>query len=119
MTWQERHSVNCYYCGALVDERECQPADVYNHGDGGSICPECLVSRKRNRNKCGICGGTKLDHLGKDDPDVANTIHCCNSKCRAKWCRVWYTAEDWTTWLESLDSDEKWEEYLIRLRRKD
>jgi hypothetical protein len=39
--WVERHSVNCYFCGKLGDEREWMPADVYNGGDGGSICSDC------------------------------------------------------------------------------
>ena len=38
---KEGHSVNCYFCGNLVDERDCTPADDYNGGDGGDICPEC------------------------------------------------------------------------------
>lgn len=40
--WIDRHSVNCYYCGDLADERECEPADEYNGNDGGSVCPNCL-----------------------------------------------------------------------------
>jgi hypothetical protein len=40
-----RHSVNCYFCGDLVDERQCQPADDYNGEDGGSICQLCLRSK--------------------------------------------------------------------------
>jgi hypothetical protein len=35
------HSVNCYFCGDLVDERDCTPADDFNNGDGGSICEGC------------------------------------------------------------------------------
>jgi len=38
----DKHSVNCYFCGKLVDERDCIPADDYNENDGGSICPECM-----------------------------------------------------------------------------
>ena len=45
MNWVDRHSVNCYFCGELVDERDCVNADDYNDGDGGSICPKCLNSR--------------------------------------------------------------------------
>ncbi len=40
-TWIDRHSVNCYFCGELIDERDCQPADEYNNDDGGTICPNC------------------------------------------------------------------------------
>ena len=43
--WIERHSVNCYFCNALVDERECVGADEYNGGDGGDICRECQTNR--------------------------------------------------------------------------
>jgi hypothetical protein len=35
------HSVNCYYCGTLFDEREGVHADPYNNNDGGEICPQC------------------------------------------------------------------------------
>lgn len=37
----DKHSVNCYFCSALVDERECLPGDNYNINDGGHICPDC------------------------------------------------------------------------------
>ena len=37
----ERHSVNCYFCGELADERNCVPADNFNGNDGGDICPVC------------------------------------------------------------------------------
>ena len=46
MNWIESHSVNCYFCGELVDERDCVPADFYNGGDGGSCCPECLQEKE-------------------------------------------------------------------------
>ena len=46
--WIDKHSVNCYFCGNLVDERECQPADDYNNNDGGDICPECLKAKEEN-----------------------------------------------------------------------
>ena len=39
--WVDAHSVNCYFCGLLVDERECLPADAFNQNDSGSICQEC------------------------------------------------------------------------------
>jgi len=35
-------SINCYFCNALSDERECMPADPYNNNDGGEVCPECM-----------------------------------------------------------------------------
>jgi hypothetical protein len=39
--WIDRHSVNCYICGRLVDERDCIRADEFNGGDGGDICIDC------------------------------------------------------------------------------
>lgn len=36
-----KHSVNCYFCGKLVDERECMPADKFNNNDGGDCCTDC------------------------------------------------------------------------------
>lgn len=45
--WIDRHSVNCYFCGELVDERDCSPANAYNNNDGGSICPKCLGEKER------------------------------------------------------------------------
>jgi hypothetical protein len=45
--WIDKHSVNCYFCGKLVDERDCVPADPYNNNDGGDICPECLNKKGR------------------------------------------------------------------------
>jgi len=43
--WIDRHSVNCYFCNELVDERLCMPADAFNGHDGGDICPDCLALR--------------------------------------------------------------------------
>lgn len=40
--WIDRHSVNCYFCGSLIDERDALPADPYNGNDGGDICQRCL-----------------------------------------------------------------------------
>ena len=40
------HSVNCYFCNELVDERDCTPADDYNNNDGGDICEPCQDKRK-------------------------------------------------------------------------
>lgn len=42
-------SVNCYFCGGEFDERDCINADDFNGGDGGSICPECLVQRQEKQ----------------------------------------------------------------------
>lgn len=38
-------SVTCYFCGDMVDERNCSNADDYNANDGGSICAECIDKR--------------------------------------------------------------------------
>ena len=43
--WIDRHSVGCYFCGVLFDERKGQNADDFNNNDGGSICPKCLEER--------------------------------------------------------------------------
>jgi len=43
--WEEKHSVNCYFCGILIDERDCENADNYNNNDGGSICQKCLSTK--------------------------------------------------------------------------
>jgi hypothetical protein len=48
-TWIDKHSVNCYFCGALVDERECTPADEYNNNDGGDICRDCLTNIQQTK----------------------------------------------------------------------
>lgn len=40
-SWLDRHSVNCFFCEELVDERECTPADELNMNQGGSCCPTC------------------------------------------------------------------------------
>lgn len=36
--WIDRHSVNCYYCGKLFDERE---SIGESPNDGGEVCPDC------------------------------------------------------------------------------
>ena len=43
--WVDTHSVTCYFCGKLFDEREGQPADEFNDNDGGDICPTCLTEK--------------------------------------------------------------------------
>ena len=42
----DRHSVTCYFCHELVDERECSSADEYNDNDGGSICEPCIEDKQ-------------------------------------------------------------------------
>ena len=36
----ERHSINCFECGELVDERECFPNP--DKDEGGEICQHCF-----------------------------------------------------------------------------
>ena len=42
---EDEHSVNCYFCGRLFDERDGVDADTMNGGDGGTACPECAKER--------------------------------------------------------------------------
>lgn len=44
--WVDRHSVNCYFCGILFDERDGVPAGQWNNNDGGTACPECARQRE-------------------------------------------------------------------------
>ena len=48
--WIDNHSINCYFCGELKDERECIPANEYNDNDGGDICTECQKTHKVREN---------------------------------------------------------------------
>jgi len=48
MSWVGKHSVNCYFCGNLFDERDGTNADPYNNNDGGSICPDCLKKTQKD-----------------------------------------------------------------------
>ena len=45
MNWIDKHSINCYFCGELVDERECYPADKLNNNDGGDACVDCFTQK--------------------------------------------------------------------------
>jgi hypothetical protein len=53
----DKHSVNCYFCNSLVDERECIPADRYNNDDGGDICPTCQTKYKFKILHYTLCDG--------------------------------------------------------------
>ena len=37
------HTINCYECGNLADERDCVPNTKEHNGNdgGGEICPNC------------------------------------------------------------------------------
>lgn len=55
----DKHSVNCYYCGDLKDERECADAGDYNGNDGGSICRDCQITHpniEEDEFQCEDCG---------------------------------------------------------------
>ena len=39
MDWIDSHSVNCFICHKLIDERDCIPNP--NNDEGGEICPDC------------------------------------------------------------------------------
>ena len=45
--WIDKHSVGCYFCGKLFDEREGINADEFNNNDGGTICKECLEIKEK------------------------------------------------------------------------
>jgi len=47
--WIEKHSVNCYFCGTLVDERECMPADEFNDNNGGDICLNYIAKKATDK----------------------------------------------------------------------
>ena len=44
-SWLIKHSVNCYFCGVLFDERDGLNADDFNNNDGGTICQKCLSKK--------------------------------------------------------------------------
>jgi hypothetical protein len=43
MSWVEKHSVNCIYCGRLFDEREGIPGPEYE----GTVCPKCIKEGRK------------------------------------------------------------------------
>lgn len=79
--WIDKHSVNCYFCSGLVDERECMPADEYNDNDGGSICPDCLA-KLYNDHYDELC--PKCDTVGISGVvDDIKSFIC--PKCHSTW----------------------------------
>lgn len=89
--WVDKHSVGCYFCGVLFDEREGQNADEFNNGDGGSICPACLKEKV-----CGKCGSRKLDSLARGHGK--GTVVCLD--CDAHyWDGTWRTRAEWDLWV--------------------
>jgi len=65
------HSVGCYFCGTLFDEREGHNADEYNDNDGGTICPKCFTKEEATM----------------DDHDYRVSVTAC--KCFAVIFIIW------------------------------
>jgi hypothetical protein len=55
-----------------------------------------MDNQTSDRTKCGICGSSRVDDLGKGRSEQATCI-CLD--CQAKWCKVWRTKEDWEVWI--------------------
>ena len=70
-SWVDRHSVNCYFCGKLFDEREGYPADEMNGGDGGTACPQCYKNRHDNPEEN---SDKKTDSKGRDISKVPDNF---------------------------------------------
>jgi hypothetical protein len=45
-SWVDKHSVNCFNCGLLVDEREC----IVGNNNEGNICPKCQHPTQEKNN---------------------------------------------------------------------
>ena len=69
-TWVDRHSVNCYFCHTLFDEREGYPADELNGNDGGTACPKCFKERHKEEDEM----ETKTDSKGRDISKVPDSF---------------------------------------------
>ena len=39
------NTVNCYFCGKEIRDRDATSADDYNGSDGGEMCQTCLAER--------------------------------------------------------------------------
>ena len=65
----DRHSVNCFECGELVDERECIPG-VDGEGDICEVCQRKLFLECRNDDECPLC------HSGTIYVDNTVTVFC-------------------------------------------
>ena len=64
--WVDKHSVNCYFCNALVDERDCLPADPFNGGDGGDMCPRCTKLKANPMQRLIAAAKAIMPHLNSD-----------------------------------------------------
>lgn len=86
----DKHSVNCYFCGELVDERECTPADDLNEKDGGSCCPKCREKKALKKIDWGFaCGRHYLKVNGFVTVIIGN--RCYDSDLVEK-----FTSDRWT-----------------------
>lgn len=56
----EWNTVNCYFCGREVIDREAMSADPYNNNDGGSICWQCEAEKRRAKRLEGQNEGVEL-----------------------------------------------------------
>ena len=81
--WLERHSVNCYFCGLLFDEREGVPANPFNGNDGGDCCPDCVPKPDKECPNCHngtigsengqlVCRGECGNDFGPDKDEAAD-----------------------------------------------
>ena len=89
-----KHSINCYFCGNLFDERECQPADKYNDNDGGDICPLCAILLDIGGKRMSI-GGIEEDYenikkLGRRfNPETVHINPGVPSQCHRNTALCW------------------------------
>ena len=76
-----KHSVNCYFCGQLADERECLPADDFNNGDGGTICGYCEQNFKFKIIHDTLCDGwIDFEHDEANNP----ILYCTREEAQAE-----------------------------------
>jgi len=72
---KDKHSINCYFCNVLADERECLPADNYNEWDGGDICPKCQKDYKFKILHDTLCTGwVDFEHDGEGGTVLYDTF---------------------------------------------
>ena len=78
MNWIEKHSINCYFCGELVDERECVPntKEYGGNNDGGEICPKCQKERKEMRERKECQRITKCPFIPEEDIQTDKFRNC-------------------------------------------
>lgn len=82
------------------EELDCCGADKLANKYGYVYAEELVKAMEKQKSVCGICGGTSIRDLGHGRGDA--TIICDNRDCRAKFWRKWYTAAEWTKWVECV-----------------